>query len=280
VPEGDTIFRAARTLHRALAGQVIKKFESVFPKLSRVDEDKAVSGRTVEKVEAQGKWLLMHLSGDLILLTHMLMKGSWHIYRPGEKWKLPRHCMRVVIETQAFVAVAFNLQIAEFHSADSLQQRKGFATLGPALLAEEFDDGAAKQRLLQNSAMEVGEVLLRQSVLAGIGNVYKSEVCFACGVHPFRKITTLTDAEAASIIAIARKYLLANVTDNLGDGIVTYTGFRRTTRRANPEERLWVYHRGGKPCRRCGTLIESRKQGLDARTTFWCPECQRMATRS
>lgn len=274
MPEGDTIFRAARTLNRALAGQIVTEFESVFPKLSRVDFDEGIRGRIVDCVEARGKWILMSFSGRRVLLTHMLMSGSWHIYRPGEKWRLPRSFMRVRIATESMVAVAFNIQIAEFHTQTSLRRRAGFSSLGPSLLGPSFDATEGVQRLLVNSKLEVGDALLKQSVVAGIGNVFKSEICHACGVHPFRKVGSLTKKEAVDLMAVAQKFLRANVTGGSGNQIVTYTGLRRTTPRSNPEERLWVYKRRGEPCRRCGTPIQSRKQGLDARTTFWCPQCQ------
>lgn len=276
MPEGDTIYRAARTLNRALAGQTVTEFESVLPKLSRVDCDKGIVGRIVQQVESQGKWLLMRFSGDLVLLTHMLMSGSWHIYRRKEKWRLPRYRMRIVMATQQITAVAFDLQIAEFHTPDSLIRRRGFATLGPSLLSDDFNSETAAVRLMEDTGLEVGEALLKQSVLAGIGNVFKSEVCFAAGVHPFRKMSSLTKEEASNLVAIARKYLQANVTDTSDNQIVTYGGLRRTTSRSNPHERLWVYKRAGEPCRRCGSPIESRKQGCDARITFWCSECQKL----
>ena len=130
MPEGDTIFRAARTLHRALAGRTITHFESVLPKLTRVDVDKGVRGRIVERVEAQGKWLCMHLSGDLTLLTHMLMSGSWCIYRPGERWRLPHRAMRVLVGTEHMVAVGFNIQVAGFHTEGGLRDELAFPRLG------------------------------------------------------------------------------------------------------------------------------------------------------
>src|SRR5512134_4052928 len=120
MPEGDTIHRAARTLHMALAGKTVVRFETVLPQLARVDEDAPLAGRMIERVEASGKNLLMHFSGDLHLHTHMRMHGSWHIYRPGERWRMPRRAMRVVIETAEWVAVAFNVPVAEFHDAGSL----------------------------------------------------------------------------------------------------------------------------------------------------------------
>jgi endonuclease-8 len=274
VPEGDTIFRAARTLHRALAGQVVTGFESVLPKLERVEVDSGVTGRTVEKVESNGKWLLIHFSGNLILLTHMLMSGSWHIYRSGEKWKRRRVDMRIVIRTKAMDAVAFHVPIAEFHNADSLKRRRVFNQIGPSVLAGEYDDAEILRRMRGRPELTVGEALLSQALLAGIGNVFKSEICFACGVHPFRVVASLSITELSCLVSTARKFLLANVPDDSHDKIVTYTGIRRTTGRVDREENLWVYKRRGEPCRRCGTAIESRKQGVDARTTFWCATCQ------
>src|ERR1035438_2773452 len=139
MPEGDTIFRTARTLARALGGATVTRFDTVLPALARVDYDTPLAGRTVDAVESRGKWLLMHFSGDLILLTHMLMSGSWHIYRPGEKWQRHRTHMRIVVETPAMLAVAFNVPVAEFHTAASLARREGFNRLGPAPLAPDFD---------------------------------------------------------------------------------------------------------------------------------------------
>src|ERR1700735_3705418 len=170
MPEGDTIFRAARTLHRALAGHTVTKFESVLPKRSRVDVDSGIVGRTIEKVEADGKWMLMHFSGGLILLTHMLMSGSWHIYRPNEKWKRHRFHMRIVIRTPNFDAVAFNVPIAEFHTADTLRRRHAFNQLGPDVLAPEYNDAEILRRLRTHPDVEIAEALLTQSILAGIGN--------------------------------------------------------------------------------------------------------------
>lgn len=274
MPEGDTIFRAARTLNRALAGNIVTGFESVFPRLTRVEFDAGVVGRTVEQVSAQGKWLRMNFSGDLILLTHMLMSGSWHIYRPGETWQRPRNDMRIVVKTKDIWAVGFKIPVAEFHTADTLRRRAGYRHLGQDVLAENFDAGTSIVSLRARGEVEVGAALLSQSILAGLGNVFKSEVCFACGVNPFRRIEELSIEELTCLVATARKFLQQNVTETSGSQMVTYTGLRRTTGRSNREERLWVYGRRNDPCRRCGTTIESRKQNPDARTTFWCPQCQ------
>ncbi len=277
MPEGDTIFRAARTLHRALAGQVVTRFETQLPALARVDADHSISGRTVESVKASGKWLLMQFSGDLTLLTHMLMSGSWHIYRPGETWQRGRFHMRIVVETASFVAVGFDVPIAEFHSGASLVRREGFNRLGPGILADDFDEASAVRCLAERPELEIGVVLLNQSVLAGIGNVFKSEVCFLAGVNPFQKIGELTASQMGSLVHTARRLMQANIGDSAGDRIVTYSGLRRTTGRSDPSARLWVYGRAGEPCRKCGTIIVSRRQGLGARVTFWCPACQRAA---
>jgi endonuclease-8 len=274
MPEGDTIFRAARTLNRALAGSIVTHFETQLPQLSRVDHDSPLTGRTIEKVEATGKWMRIVFSGDLILITHMLMSGSWHIYRAGEKWQRPRIQMRVAIHTKDFVAVAFQVPLAEFHTAGTLARHRSVQSLGPDVLGAEFDPAAAIRQLQSRPELEIGVALLRQSLVAGIGNVFKSEVCFASRVNPFRLVGTLTANELGSLMHHSRKFMLANVTDDAGDGIVTYTGFRRTTGRTDPSERLWVYQRAREACRRCGTAILSRKQGEDARTTFWCPQCQ------
>jgi endonuclease-8 len=279
MPEGDTIYRAARTLNLALGGQIVTSFESALPHLSRVEIDHGVVGRTVEKVAAQGKWLLMHFSGDLVLLSHMLMSGSWHIYRPGETWQRRRHEVRVIIGTTKILAVAFKVPIAEFHTADSLTRREGFKSVGPSTLAENFDEAEVVARLRARPDLEIGVSLLTQSLLSGIGNTFKSEICFACGINPFRMVSDLTDDDLKCLVSKAREFMLANVTEASSDKITTYVLMRRTAGRANISERFWVYKRTGEPCRHCGSAIVSRKQGFDARTSFWCPRCQPMGMK-
>ncbi|HET9086073.1 MAG TPA: DNA-formamidopyrimidine glycosylase family protein [Acidobacteriaceae bacterium] len=276
MPEGDTIFRSARALQQALGGKTITHFETGYAHLARVDDNKTIAGRVVERVEARGKWLLMFFSGDLILLTHMLMNGTWHIYRAGERWRRRRQDMRIVVETADWIAVAFTVPVAEFHTAASLVHRKMVTELGPDLLKEDFDEADAMQRILEHPTEEIAVVLLNQRVLAGIGNVFKSEICFACGVHPFRLVRTLRRQEVENIVHTSRKYLQANVADGAEGNIVTYTGMRRTTGSSDRSARLWVYGRMGEPCRRCGAALHMRKQGEQARTTFWCPSCQPM----
>ena len=273
MPEGDTIFRAARTLHRALAGKPVIGFESMFPALTRVHVDTPLTTQTVESVSSSGKHLLMRFSGGLVLRTHMRMNGSWHIYRPHETWQRPRRDMRIVVATADFVAVGFNIPVAEFIRARELSRHEELRRLGPDLLAVEFDEEEALRRIQVRPAEPIAEVLINQRVVAGIGNVYKSEVLFACRINPFVKAGDLEIDALRCVITTARRLLLANVHTPLAP-MTTYTGFRRTTGRDNPSERLWVYGRAGHPCRRCGTTLQLDKRGTNARLTYWCPSCQ------
>jgi endonuclease VIII len=270
MPEGDTIFRAARTLHTALAGQRIERFESVFAHLMRVDTDAPIAGRVMERVEARGKHLLMWLGGNLVLRTHMRMHGSWHIYRPGERWQRPRHEMRIVIATAPYVAVAFTVPVAEFVDAASLEREGPVAELGPDPLRDGFDAAAAVARLQARDEMEIAEALLDQRAIAGIGNVFKSEILFAARVSPFAAVQGLGEETLARIVRIAERQMHANV----GEATTAAAGGRRTLNRLDPLERLWVYGRRGLPCRRCGTPIQRAKQGADSRSTYWCERCQ------
>jgi endonuclease-8 len=278
MPEGDTIYRSARALQRALGGKVCTGFETGLAKLARVDDDTPLTGRTIEKVESKGKWLLIHFSGDLVLLTHMLMSGSWHLYRTGERWFMGRDRMRAVVRTADWQAVAFNVPVAEFHTARSLARNTQVPKLGLDVLGDAYSVEAGVARLKEYGAQhpeaEIAVVLLNQRVLAGLGNVYKSEVAFAAEVNPFRAMATLTERELTVMAEVAQRWLKANVVDGAGDGIVTYAGNRRTTHSSNRDDRLWVYGRRGQECRRCGATIEGRKQGVQARSTFWCPGCQ------
>jgi endonuclease-8 len=278
MPEGDTIYRAARALQKTIGGKVVTGFETGLAKLARVEDEATLVGRVVEKVESRGKWLLIYFSGDLILVTHMLMSGSWHLYRPGERWRMGRSRMRVMIRTAEWEAVAFNVPIAEFHTARSLARHSEIPKLGPDVLGDKFTVEAGVSRLKEYAARypdaEIAVVLLNQRVLAGLGNIYKSEVAFAAGVNPFRAMRTITQREMETMVDFAQRYLKANVAEGKGDGIVTYAGGRRTTQAMNREERLWVYKRQGQECRRCGATIMMRKQGEQLRSTYWCPECQ------
>jgi endonuclease-8 len=267
----------ARTLNRALAGKLVTGFRSNYALLARFNDNTPLVGRTMELVESRGKWLLMHFSGGAILATHMRMNGSWHIYRDGERWQRPALEMRVVIETRDFVAVGFKVPVAEMHTADSLERDRRIPPLAGDVLGSAFDAERALENLLSRADVELGEVLLDQSVLAGVGNVFKSEICFVTGLNPFRKVGSLTREQAGAVVAAAQKQLAANVLEDSGDEIVTYRGRgRRTTHASDPGESLWVYGRAGEACRRCGERIRVRLQGPGARGTYWCPRCQPM----
>lgn len=278
MPEGDTIYRAARALGRALAGRTVTGFDTGLALLARENDDRPIAGRVVEKVEARGKWCLIYFSGDLILVTHMLMSGSWHLYRTGERWRMGRAQMRVVVKTAEWEAVAFNVPVAKFYTARMLERDAQIPKVENDVLGEGFTLASGAQRLAEfgaaNPEAEIAVVLLNQRVLAGLGNVYKSEVAFAAKVNPFRAMRTITPREMEAMVEVAERYMKANVLDGSGDGIVTYSGNRRTTHSGNREERLWVYGRQGQECRRCGATVMMRKQGTQVRSTYWCPECQ------
>jgi endonuclease-8 len=266
MPEGDTIYRAASTLHKALAGRVVTRFETVYPALARVDEDAPLAGRTIDKVEAAGKHLLMHFSGDLHLRTHMRMHGSWHLYKPGEAWRMPRSEMRLVIETDAWVAVGFHVPVAEFHTSETLARQEDLRLIGPDFLGEEFDFDEAMRRIRARPNEEIANVLLNQRVVAGIGNEYKCELLFISKVNPFTHVSKLSDEDIDRILHHSRKIMLANVRKRSPARITTFS--------LDPRAQQFVFSRGQRPCRRCGTPIEYAKQGPDARGTYWCPKCQ------
>lgn len=277
MPEGDTIFRTARALGRALVSKPVTVFRSTYPLLTRFNDDTPIAGQLVDRVEARGKWLLIHFSGGGTLATHMLMSGSWHIYRHGERWQQPRANMRIVLENSDFIAVGFRVPVAEMHTAQSLARDRRIPCLEIDVLRPEFDAAEVARRVAAHGDEEIADVLLHQEVLAGVGNVFKSEVCFVTAVNPFCRVAALDDGRVADVIAAARRLVKANVLEDSGDSIVTYGGRkRRTTHEADPTASLWVYGRGGEPCRRCGEAIRRRLQGPDARVTFWCENCQPM----
>src|SRR5688572_8368665 len=214
MPEGDTIYRAARTLHAALAGRVITKFESVFSQLARVDHDAPLAGRTIERVVSEGKHLIMYFSGDLHLRTHMRMHGTWHIYKPGERWRIRYSDMRIVIGTDAWVAVAFNVPVAEFNDV---------VEIGPDLLGETFDFDEAMKHIRERPEEEIADVLLNQRVVAGIGNEYKSEVLFVARTNPFTRVRDLTEEALMRILQTARKLMIANVTKRSSGRVTTFS---------------------------------------------------------
>lgn len=263
MPEGDTIHRAAHVLNLVLAGKVVTQFETVLTQLMRVP----VEGRTIERVVAAGKNLIIEFSGDLHLRTHMRMHGTWHIYRPGERWRKRRDEMRIVIGTEAYVAVAFNVPVAEMHDTASLARQDDMLHIGPDLLGETFDEAEALRRIRERADTEIADVILNQRVVSGIGNEFKSEVLFLAGIHPFALVRDIPDEKLTELLRVSRKVMQMNVRKRRPG--------RETTGFLDPRQRTWVYGRGGETCRKCGTGISFEKQGKDVRGTYWCGGCQK-----
>lgn len=272
MPEGDTILRAARTLNRALAGQVVTRFESVYPALTRIDHDRPLAGRRVEAVTSHGKHLLMALSGDLVLHTHMRMHGSWHIYRPGERWQRPARDMRLLLATVPFIAVGFGIPVAELLTSRELAVHPTLQALGPDLADPSFDAGEVLRRMRAHAHDTLEETLLNQRVAAGVGNVLKSEALFLAGLHPFIHAADVDDDRLLGLMQTAARLIVSSLATR--DTTLSPARGRRTTNGLNPGEKLWVYRRRGKACRRCGTPIRAKAAGRDARLTYWCPACQ------
>jgi endonuclease VIII len=254
MPEGDTILRAARTFNEALAGRTVTHFESVFSRISRANAHLTIPGRTIERVDARGKHLLIRFSGDLVLRTHMRMHGVWHLYRRGARWRRPHADMRIVIGTPEYEAVAFNVPVAELISAGELESSPAVRNLGPDILAEEFDAADAAQRIAMMPEIDIAEALLNQHAVAGIGNIFKCEALYASGLDPYTRVADLSREDIARVVEKARRLMRASVAG------------RRMV--------FSVYGRGGRPCRRCGSTIAESKQGDEARVTYWCPRCQ------
>jgi endonuclease-8 len=277
MPEGDTIFRTARALGRALITRPVTGFRSTYPLLTRFDDDTPITGQMVDSVEPRGKWLLIHFSGGGTLATHLLMNGSWHIYRPGERWQQPRANMRIVLENSEYIAVGFRVPVAKMLWSRDVERTLRIPSARIDVLSAEFDAAEAVRRIATCVGEEIADVLLHQEVMAGVGNEFKSEICFLAAINPFARVADLAPQTLAGVVDLSRRLVRANVLEDSSDAVVTYGGLhRRTTHSSDPKERVWVYGRQGEPCRRCGAPILCRKQGPDARVTFWCPECQPM----
>jgi endonuclease-8 len=263
VPEGDTLWRAARALHAALAGQVVTGFRSSQAAVAAAARRMAVVGDTVAAVEARGKHLLVRFARGSALHTHMRMRGSWHLYRPGSPWLRPAHQARVVLETPRAVAVCFAAPVVELLSPAAQSEHPRLGALGPDVLAPDFAAGEALARLRARPALEIADALLDQTALSGIGNVYKSEALFLSRLDPFAPVAAFDDEALARLVHTAERLMKGN----LGPAPRRTTPPRAATR-------LWVYQRVARPCRRCGTLILMRRHGVWGRSTYWCPRCQ------
>lgn len=269
MPEGDTILRAAKTLSRALGGKRVVQWRSPLATL----RDANLAGRTITGVESRGKHLLILFDDGRALHSHMQMTGSWHIYRPGESWQKPERLARVILETEDFVAICFNAPVVELLTPAGLARHPGLSRLGPDVLDVDFDLSEARGRLRATPDAPIGEALLSQRALAGIGNIYKSESLFAARTDPFVPVARLSDDQIDHVVRAARRLMSANV----DPGVRT-----RTTRGRDAlgGPRYAVYRRSGLPCLSCGTRIRMRRQGDAGRSTYWCPACQMTGDRS
>lgn len=270
MPEGDTLARIAAGLRPFLVDRVVTAARARVPG----PQVQRVVGATVTDVRSMGKNLLIRLDNGLELRTHLRMNGTWHRYRPGEPWRRAAARAVLVLEVPGAVAVCFDAPVVELLEQRAEALHAPLARLGPDLLSPAFDADEAIRRLRDPSRAHrsIAEALTDQRALAGIGNVYKSEILSIERVSPFAEVETLDDETIARLVATARRLLLANVAGaggGHGPERITTTGDRGAT---GP---LYVYGRGGRPCRRCGTPISRARQGLDLpRLTFWCPACQ------
>ncbi|MFD4350225.1 Fpg/Nei family DNA glycosylase [Streptomyces coelicoflavus] len=259
MPEGDTVWQAARRLHDALAGKVLTRSDFRVPRYATVD----LTGRTVLDVTPRGKHLLARVEGGLTVHSHLRMDGSWKVFAPGQRWSGgPAHQIRVILGTADRTAVGYRLPVLEvLRTAD---EQRAVGHLGPDLLGPDWDPARALDNLRADPARPLGEALLDQRNLAGIGNVYKCELCFLLGITPWLPVGELTADRAAQLPSLARRLLEAN----------RERPVRRTTGVRGPD--LFVYGRAPRPCLRCGTSVRVADQGDGSRDrpTYWCPTCQ------
>ncbi|TCK25302.1 DNA-formamidopyrimidine glycosylase family protein [Pseudonocardia endophytica] len=261
MPEGDTVYLAGKRLHVALTGHRLLRGELRHPAL--VDHD--LAGLTVTGVASVGKHLFTRFDDGRSLHSHFRMDGSWHLYRPGDRWKRVAHEARAVLETSERVAVGFALHDMELLPTDDEDRLVGH--LGPDLLDPDWGDehaAEALRRLTARGEHELGLALLEQRVMAGVGNLYRNDVCFLLGLTPWVLVRDTPDLPG--VIALCRKLLLSNAD----------RPEQTTTGSLARGEAHWVFERGGRPCRRCGTRVLVADQGRApyARVTYWCPHCQ------
>ncbi len=262
MPEGDTLFRTATVLREVLLGRTVSaaRGRAGGPQMARV------VGSRVDRVDSVGKHLLIGFDDGLSLHTHLGMNGSWHRYRPGERWRRSPARAVCVIETPTAVAVCFDAPVAELLETRAVGIHPALSRLGPDLIEPTPDVDEALARLAEpdRAAVTIAEALLDQRAMAGLGNVYRSEVLFLERVDPFRAVGELAPETLQRLVTTGARLLRANA-----------GGPRRTTTgRDRDGERLWVYRRTGRPCRRCGTPVRSTVVGSLPRRLWWCPSCQ------
>ncbi|MDQ4215671.1 DNA-formamidopyrimidine glycosylase family protein [Microbacterium sp. ASV81] len=256
MPEGDTVYQVARRLDRALRGGVVTRFDLRVPELGTVD----LTGSVVHEVVPRGKHILMRI-GDRTLRSHLRMDGAWHLYRPGERWRAPAFKARAIVATAEAEAVGFDVSMLAVVPTTAEAELVGH--LGPDPLGSDWDPAEAAHRV-GSDPRPIHVALLDQRNVAGFGNEYAAELLFLRGVPPTRPAT---EVDAAALLELGARTIQAN-RDRVDR---TFTGVNRRG------QTTWVYGRARRPCRRCGTLIETGELGADPteeRRTFWCPRCQ------
>ncbi len=258
MPEGDTVWRTARHLDQTLSGRTLTKTDFRVPALATAD----LSGLQIESTVARGKHLLTRIGPHHTLHTHLKMEGSWHLYRPETSWQRPEYEARVVLRTQEWVAVGFALGIVDLIAREREPDAVGH--LGPDLLGPDWDEDEALRRLNDEPLVPIGDALLDQTKLAGLGNLYRSELCFLAGILPTTPVGQVPDLQR--LVRRARAVLGANKERTE----------QSTTGDLRRGRRTWVYGRDREPCRRCGTRIALAHQGPAGRErpVYWCPRCQ------
>lgn len=257
MPEGDNVYRTARQLNEALAGSVLTGCDIRVPEFATVD----LCGQPVQTVASRGKHLLARIGTDT-LHSHLKMEGSWRLYRPGQRWGRPAFEARVVLSTAEWQAVGFLL--ADVRVVPTAFEQQLVGHLGPDLLGQDWNPHEAVRRLAAHPDVPIAVALLDQRNLAGLGNVYANELCFLRGLLPTRPVA---DVHLRPAVDLAHRLILAN----------RDRPERTTTGDLRRGKRLWVYGRGGEPCRRCGTRIRHTRLGrteLELRETYHCPHCQ------
>jgi endonuclease-8 len=258
VPEGDTIHHAAARIRPVLEGCVPD--EIVTPQRRHAADrwPQRLAGRTVESVRARGKHLLIGFEGDLVLHSHLRMTGLWTVRRDGERWPRGRHRAWLVVHAGGHEVVQFDGPLLELITAARARADRRLATLGPDIVADRFDEALALRRLREDDPTRgIGDALMDQHTIAGIGNMWKSEGCHGAAIDPWRAAGQVTDDEVLAILRNARPRMRASAAG--GHAVVKHA----------------VYGRAGRPCPRCGAPIRRRGQGDDNRSTYWCPQCQR-----
>jgi endonuclease VIII len=252
VAEGDTILRLARRFEATLMGETVAA-TAPNPRGKAANVER-VDGRSLEIVKAHGKHLLLGF-GELSLHSHLGMNGGWHFYPPASRWRRPRSSAWAVLSGGNWEAVQFGGPTLRVASTSRLRRDPQLLRLGPDILAEEFDADAVVVAIRRDPTRGLGDALLDQHLVAGIGNIFKSEACFAARVDPWRAVGDVSDAELGAVLAAAREQMLAAVE----------TGGRHS---------FQVYKRRQGSCPSCRGPISSRGQGDANRTTYWCPRCQ------